>query len=780
MQEYGKISSLSDLHFDPSFFNDEIREGFYVTNMMKAYWAGQIKVLAEIAKICDRHNLRWFAEYGTLIGVIRHGGYIPWDDDLDICMLRKDYEVFLTAAKEELPKGYQLLTVETETEYKWMLARVLNAGNIDYGEKRLEDFFGCPYTIGVDIFPMDNLNPDKEAEDKRLIYAEEIVKALNLLDAGKQNSEDCRKILANIERQNHVILHRKGHLEHELLLLTDQLYQKYTDMDVSDVAYMPFWVNGRSHRFPKEIYLNNILAKFENTMVNISPLYEEMLKIEYGNYMKIHRTGGLHDYPVYKEQESILRDHLGENPFRYTFPKNLNEILKRKSEKVNFYEYCEEVVGVMKTVDLQLNEFFLSESYDIMYQLLEECQPMAISLGTEIEKRDGRVEIVIDLLEKYCEKIYICHESLADGSFNEDMLKDIDILIAEIGVSIKEYLLKRKKKILFLPCSPMWWGSMSRVYYEKFNNPDNECIVITLPCCQKNLKEEIVGFIEDECSYPKVINENLTWDKFDLEESHFDEIIFQFPFDGWNRSMTIPEKFCSDILAKHTDILIYCPCFVPKFYDKGNEKLYESLKTLVEQPAVVNADLVVLHSEKEKNTYFLLADELTHGKYTDYWKNIFTEIEDDTLKNECYEMSSSRISEKKRYIEKLGLPIDCADKRLLLYHIGISSLLQYKERALAKLKESVYTITSHIDKIMCIFSLDNNIRELERIAPKLWKEYLLFRDMLKDKINIILDESGDVMKYIDVVDGYYGDGDEVAHRCRNKGIPVMLRKADLE
>ena len=70
-----------------SFFLPESREGFYVSDMMKRYWAAQLKVLHEIRAICARHDIPWYADYGSLIGAVRHGGYIPWDDDFDICMM---------------------------------------------------------------------------------------------------------------------------------------------------------------------------------------------------------------------------------------------------------------------------------------------------------------------------------------------------------------------------------------------------------------------------------------------------------------------------------------------------------------------------------------------------------------------------------------------------------------------------------------------------------------------------------------------------------------------
>nr|MCR4758159.1 LicD family protein [Butyrivibrio sp.] len=90
---------LDKLTFSEEWFKDEAREGFFVPEMMKRFWAAQLVVLSEIDKICKRHDIKWYADMGTLIGTIRHKGYIPWDDDFDISMLRDDWERFFKYAR---------------------------------------------------------------------------------------------------------------------------------------------------------------------------------------------------------------------------------------------------------------------------------------------------------------------------------------------------------------------------------------------------------------------------------------------------------------------------------------------------------------------------------------------------------------------------------------------------------------------------------------------------------------------------------------------------------
>lgn len=79
-------------------------------------WEAELNILDEIEKICNRHGLKYYAMYGTLLGAVRHKGFIPWDDDLDIGMLREEFELFAKYAKEELPEYMSIYTIRNSTD----------------------------------------------------------------------------------------------------------------------------------------------------------------------------------------------------------------------------------------------------------------------------------------------------------------------------------------------------------------------------------------------------------------------------------------------------------------------------------------------------------------------------------------------------------------------------------------------------------------------------------------------------------------------------------------
>lgn len=117
-----------------------------------------LDMLIVVDEICQRHNIPYWIEGGTLLGAVRHGGFIPWDDDLDIALMKNDYIKLLKYLKEELPERYKLQTHETDRNYYLMFAKIreLDSEIKEVGEyDELYAYKG----IYIDIFSMEPVYP---------------------------------------------------------------------------------------------------------------------------------------------------------------------------------------------------------------------------------------------------------------------------------------------------------------------------------------------------------------------------------------------------------------------------------------------------------------------------------------------------------------------------------------------------------------------------------------------------------------------------------------------
>lgn len=117
----------------------------------------QIEMLLDLAEICRKYNLQYFAVFGTALGAVRHKGFIPWDDDIDVGMVRDDYEVFIRVVEKEMGDKYQILTPEIDGRYACNVTKFQRKGTkfVSHLSEKLE----CEQCIFIDIFPFDCVAP---------------------------------------------------------------------------------------------------------------------------------------------------------------------------------------------------------------------------------------------------------------------------------------------------------------------------------------------------------------------------------------------------------------------------------------------------------------------------------------------------------------------------------------------------------------------------------------------------------------------------------------------
>ena len=270
-----------------NFLEEEIRCGYKISSEMKKVWAVQIDLLEQVKKICKNHGLKYFADSGTLIGAIRHKGYIPWDDDIDLVMMRNDYNKFMEYAKSELEFPYFLQTVYTDKDIMRAHAQLRNSkttGYMPYEKNR-------PYNKGIfiDIFPLDVIPEDPQLK-KFSLKIKFKWKLLNNLVNYKYNKKNI-----------------VSWAKHYLIVKPLTLWMDYKIL-YARVSYIAYSHGKKKHIWNKEWFDSAKEVDFEFTKIDIPVGYNERLKTEYGDYMVIKNVPSSHGELILSSEKSYMEE----------------------------------------------------------------------------------------------------------------------------------------------------------------------------------------------------------------------------------------------------------------------------------------------------------------------------------------------------------------------------------------------------------------------------------------------------------------------------------------
>lgn len=238
----------------------------------------QVQILGEVDRICMKYGISYAIEGGTLLGAVRHKGFIPWDDDIDIAMLRSEYIKFCKACETELDsKQYFLQNHSTDPEYRWGYAKVLKNGTsfVRYGQEHMKMKNG----VNVEILPMDGI-PANPAARILFNWIRVCCRKIMYSEAGKVNAKR-----AGVRLWYRLI--NKIPVERAFAAL-DYLAGKYDERKaeyVTCLSLRDYWVRGY-HGYKREYYVNTKKVAFETKQVNAPQKDKELLRTLFGdNYM---------------------------------------------------------------------------------------------------------------------------------------------------------------------------------------------------------------------------------------------------------------------------------------------------------------------------------------------------------------------------------------------------------------------------------------------------------------------------------------------------------------
>ena len=267
---------------------EETRNGYTVTRPMKEVWNVEIDLLVQLLDVCRKHNLRVWVADGTLLGAVRHKGFIPWDNDIDVCMLREDYDRLLALPQGTFQEPYFLQTPYTDRHYYHGHAQLRNS---ETAAIRPSDSHR-PFNQGifVDIFPLDAVSEDEEQRRYIMRRVRKVTRFLHAYDTPILLSGRIGLIFRKWKCRWQVW--RKGW--QNIYREVDDVLRSTDIKQSKNVAEISF--SGYDFLLDKHIFDETVMLPFEGIEVPAPKDYDGFLRAVYGdNYMTPLQTGTAHD-----------------------------------------------------------------------------------------------------------------------------------------------------------------------------------------------------------------------------------------------------------------------------------------------------------------------------------------------------------------------------------------------------------------------------------------------------------------------------------------------------
>lgn len=299
------------MEFPKNFFKKECRCNFEISPMMKRAWAAQMEVLQIVGEICEKHDLQYFADWGTLLGAIRHKGFIPWDDDIDICLKRNDYMKLINVLPSELPKGFVLAGMYSPSKrlqnaaYVPHLRVIADEEQWNFNDYMIK-FHGFPYQrVGIDIFPLDTISNNRQELTMQSNLIKRGVILLRDWDLLQEHGK-LEQSIREYESRCNIIIPQNVDMKNWLWRFLDAIAALYTNTESDEIINGDTWISDNLCILKKEWYDEMVYVPFENIKIPVPVAYDNVLKTQYGDYMTCKQGTAGHDYPFYRHMEGEL------------------------------------------------------------------------------------------------------------------------------------------------------------------------------------------------------------------------------------------------------------------------------------------------------------------------------------------------------------------------------------------------------------------------------------------------------------------------------------------
>ena len=720
----------------------------------------ELTVLDLIDSICSKHNITYFADWGTYLGAIRHKGFVPWDDDLDICMHRNELNKFLAVAKEELPEGYSIMSFHNN-DYSWkFIYNIVPNDHMCFTPEYLKSHYSFPYIVAIDIFIIDNISDDDSIEQSRNEQVKRLLNEADKISLSEQSEPDK--------------LNKMRALYDE----AEKLLQLENEHDTKRVVQKVPWGVYHNRTYDKSDFINAVRVPFEMTSVPVPLCFNKILSSKYGNFMNIVFGGGGHNYPYYIGQKKALKEDF-DYPATYKFSESdllSNEKDYSASLKViaaEMKEYLADSVEIIHEILLNKDSGL---SYEDIITYLSELQNNIVSFGTLTESIKGEDCNTVKLLEQYLEVIYkvakyvqkfdegISYEASAESKYAEcdEEVKDT---FASISDAIDSEIVNRRS-VLFLPVKAKHFSSMRMAYEMETATPDTDVYVMPLPYYYK----EYDGSFKDEMHIDteEFIKANIPvtdYSRFDLSLLCPEKIYINSAYDEYNMAVSVDTRFYARNVKKYTEKLIYIPYFKLMEFDRANYPCWYNMQYYCTVPGVVMADKVYVQSENTRKVYIDKLNEwVGDEKYTEIWEQKI-----DVYDESCEEHSEDELR-------------DAGSKKTIVWFVSAGSLAEFGDKYIEKAYRNLDVFALSKDKLKVLLNSEPFLDEMiKNYSDELYKKWTGFidefnRSGIGEVVSQVEEKSVDVLLK---ATAYYGDPSYICKDFILMKKPVMLQNVEV-
>ena len=438
----------------------------------------------------------------------------------------------------------------------------------------------------------------------------------------------------------------------------------------------------------------------------------------------------------------------------------------RKSQKeqiCNIIQLLKEIHRIVKARVCKSQDDFILQMSD----LVNECQVTADILIDVIEKSEESDCLIIKILKEYRKSI--------EALFYQESEKSL-LLLEQLEFNIMQKVSVRKE-VVFLPYKASMWDSLESVWLAAKEDPECDAYVVPIPYYEKNADGTFGALHYEGDLYPDYVP-IVDYREYLIEERKPEMIFIHNPYDEYNTVTSIHPNFYSSRIKFFTDKLVYIPYFILNEVEPDDDIAVNQMKHFCLTAGVVNADEVIVQSEKMRLVYIKVLTENFGEQSREQWESKIKGLGSPKL---------DKVSRTKK--DEVLIPDSWKNiiqknngeqKKIILYNTSLSTFLKEYEGYLEKLENVLQFFKNNKEDVVLLWRPHPLLEQtINSMRPHLLEKYKgIVKSYQKENWGIY-DNSAELDRAIALADAYYGDASSVVQLCQQAGIPVMIQNIDI-